>query len=63
MTLWNNRNSQLVIFKIIGPVLSSADRNNQMHQITGPGHWNDPNMLQVGNVGLALIEAKSHFSL
>jgi alpha-galactosidase len=27
------------------------------------GHFNDPDMLQVGNVGLTLTEQKSHFSL
>ena len=29
----------------------------------GPGHWNDPDMLEVGNPGLSLEEARSHFSL
>ncbi len=28
----------------------------------GPGHWNDPDMLEVGNEGLSLTESKSHFS-
>ncbi len=29
----------------------------------GPGHWNDPDMLEVGNAGLSLAEARAHFSL
>jgi len=29
----------------------------------GPGHWNDPDMLEVGNPGLSDVENKSHFSL
>ena len=29
----------------------------------GPGHWNDPDMLEVGNQNLTDIECKSHFSL
>jgi alpha-galactosidase len=29
----------------------------------GPGHWNDPDMLQVGNTSLTYEENKSHFSL
>jgi alpha-galactosidase len=29
----------------------------------GPGHWNDPDMLEVGNGGLSAIEDRSHFSL
>jgi alpha-galactosidase len=29
----------------------------------GPGHWNDPDMLEVGNRGLNLTECCAHFSL
>lgn len=29
----------------------------------GPGHWNDPDMLEVGNGRLTLPENRSHFSL
>ena len=29
----------------------------------GPGHWNDPDMLQVGNNSLTFEENKAHFSL
>jgi alpha-galactosidase len=29
----------------------------------GPGGWNDPDMLEVGNGGLTLEEEKSHFAL
>ena len=29
----------------------------------GPGHWNDPDMLEVGNPGLSPEEARAHFSL
>ena len=28
----------------------------------GPGHWNDPDMLEVGNGGLTETECKAHFS-
>jgi alpha-galactosidase len=28
----------------------------------GPGHWNDPDMLEVGNGGLTLDEDRTHFS-
>ena len=28
----------------------------------GPGHWNDPDMLEVGNEGLSLAESRAHFS-
>ncbi|GAB2807833.1 glycoside hydrolase family 27 protein [Lentzea nigeriaca] len=30
---------------------------------SGPGHWNDPDMLVVGRPGLSLTEARSHFAL
>lgn len=29
----------------------------------GPGHWNDPDMLQVGQPGLTTEESRAHFSL
>ncbi|MBI2516291.1 MAG: glycoside hydrolase family 27 protein [Opitutae bacterium] len=29
----------------------------------GPGHWNDPDMLEVGNGGMTDTEYKTHFSL
>jgi alpha-galactosidase len=29
----------------------------------GPGHWNDPDMLEVGNGGMTDTEYRSHFSL
>jgi alpha-galactosidase len=28
----------------------------------GPGHWNDPDMLEVGNGGMTATEYRSHFS-
>jgi alpha-galactosidase len=29
----------------------------------GPGHWNDPDMLEIGNGGMSIDEYKTHFSL
>ena len=29
----------------------------------GPGHWNDPDMLEIGNGGMSTDEYKTHFSL
>jgi len=29
----------------------------------GPGHWNDPDMLEVGNSGMSTDEYRTHFSL
>jgi alpha-galactosidase len=36
---------------------------NGIAQYAGPGHWNDPDMLEVGNKGLTLPESRAHFSL
>ncbi|MCU1323971.1 MAG: Alpha-galactosidase precursor [Acidobacteriaceae bacterium] len=34
-----------------------------LSSFAGPGHWNDPDMLEIGNKGLSLEEAKTQFSL
>jgi alpha-galactosidase len=44
-------------------ILSSADGNLQHGSVTGPGHWNDPDMLEVGNGVLTPAEDRAHFSL
>jgi alpha-galactosidase len=46
-----------------GSVLSNLDLQNGLEQFAGPGHWNDPDMLEVGNSGLTTEESRSHFSL
>ncbi len=39
------------------------DLQNGLASYAGPGHWNDPDMLEVGNGGLTLTESEAHFSL
>jgi alpha-galactosidase len=39
------------------------DENNETAQYAGPGHWNDPDMMEVGNAGLSYTEAAAHFSM
>ncbi|MGA2323915.1 MAG: glycoside hydrolase family 27 protein [Sedimentisphaerales bacterium] len=34
-----------------------------LEKYAGPDHWNDPDMLEVGNKGLTLAESRAHFSL
>jgi alpha-galactosidase len=34
-----------------------------LEKYAGPGYWNDPDMLEVGNPGLSLTESRSQFSL
>ena len=43
-------------------VLSILDKQVNIRQYAGPGHWNDPDMLEVGN-GMSLTEDRAHFSL
>ena len=44
-------------------VMSIADMNEPLWPHAGPGHWNDPDMLEVGNGGLTDTEYRTHFSL
>ena len=39
------------------------DINNKWYNYSGPGGWNDPGMLEVGNGGMNLEEYKTHFGL
>ena len=34
-----------------------------LEKYAGPGHWNDPDMLEVGNGDLTLAENRAHFSM
>jgi alpha-galactosidase len=43
-------------------VLQILDKQDGLRQYAGPGHWNDPDMLEVGN-GLAPNEDRAHFSM
>ena len=44
-------------------VASIVDLNEPLWPFAGPGHWNDPDMLEVGNGGLTDTEYRAHFSL
>lgn len=39
------------------------NKNLKLGEFAGPGHWNDPDMLEVGNGKLTYDENKTHFSL
>jgi alpha-galactosidase len=39
------------------------DRQKDLARYAGPGHWNDPDMLEVGNGGMTSREYITHFSL
>jgi alpha-galactosidase len=44
-------------------MLGIVHQNMALAQYAGPGHWNDPDMLEVGNGGMTDTEYRSHFSL
>lgn len=44
-------------------VLWILKANQRHYEAAGPGHWNDPDMLEVGNGGMTLDEYRAHFSL
>lgn len=44
-------------------VLNILDLQDGLDSFAGPGHWNDPDMLEVGNGGMTTAEYRSHFSL
>ena len=43
-------------------VLQILDMRENIRQYAGPDHWNDPDMLEVGN-GMTIAEDRAHFSL
>jgi alpha-galactosidase len=44
-------------------VTQIIDQMNGLESYAGPGHWNDPDMLEVGNGGMTKEEYRTHFSM
>ncbi|MDQ7806836.1 carbohydrate-binding protein [Amycolatopsis sp. A133] len=44
-------------------MIGKAQANRGLAQYAGPGHWNDPDMLEVGNGGMTATEYRTHFGL
>lgn len=44
-------------------MLDILDLQVGLESFAGPGHWNDPDMLEVGNGGMTTNEYRAHFSL
>ena len=44
-------------------VVGLIDQNRDLYSYAGPGHWNDPDMLEVGNNGINDTEGRAHFSM
>lgn len=45
-----------------GTVLNILDQQRNLRKYAGPGHWNDPDMLEVGN-GMSVNEDRAHFTM
>lgn len=43
-------------------IMRIVDMQKGLRQYAGPGHWNDPDMMEVGN-GMSTAEDRAHFSL
>ena len=44
-------------------LLKLTKQNMVLAEYAGPGHWNDPDMLEVGNGGMTDTEYRTHFGL
>jgi alpha-galactosidase len=44
-------------------VLPIIDQMDPLYSYAGPGHWNDADMLEVGNGGMTTAEYRAHFSM
>jgi hypothetical protein len=44
-------------------MIKIIDKNDKWYMYGGPGGWNDPDMLEVGNGGMTTTEYRTHFSL
>jgi alpha-galactosidase len=44
-------------------IVKILDRQAELHPFAGPDHWNDPDMLEVGNGDLTIDESRAHFAL
>ena len=44
-------------------MIDIVDLNEPLYSHAGPGHWNDPDMLEIGNGGMTTDEYRTHLSL
>jgi alpha-galactosidase len=44
-------------------MINILSQQKDLSRYAGPGHWNDPDMLEVGNGGMTTEEYKTHFTL
>jgi alpha-galactosidase len=58
--LWRTTDDVQANWRSIYAIISQQDG---LQKYAGPGHWNDPDMLEVGNGKLTLAENRTHFSM
>jgi alpha-galactosidase len=58
--LWRSTGDIQPRWQSIYAILSQQEG---LESYAGPGHWNDPDMLEVGNGKLSLAENRAHFSM
>jgi alpha-galactosidase len=58
------------LWRTTGDISDTYDRmsligfsQNGLEKFAGPGHWNDPDMLEVGNGGMNRVEYRTHMAL
>ncbi|KAF4676463.1 hypothetical protein FOL47_006101 [Perkinsus chesapeaki] len=64
--LWRNYNDIEDSWASVSAIVDFWARNstdNALVRAAGPGHWNDPDMVLVGNHGLTQSQQESHFAL
>ncbi len=44
-------------------MMEIVDTQSEIAKFAGPGHWNDPDMLEIGNGGMTTDEYRTHMSL
>jgi alpha-galactosidase len=61
--LWRTTGDIQAHFDMGHGVLKIFDEQRKIRQYNKPNCWNDPDMLEVGNLGLTHTESRSHFTL
>jgi alpha-galactosidase len=61
--LWRTTGDIQAKFGVGHGVLKIFDEQSKIRQYNKPNGWNDPDMLEVGNLGLTYVESRTHFTL
>jgi alpha-galactosidase len=61
--LWRTTGDIQDCWNCSGSFVRLLDRQVGLEKYAGPGGWNDPDMLEVGNGGMTTAEYRAHFSL